>query len=58
MDQDGAAFYVTWGAGHVSSGDAAAAKFGRPLGRLSATDLQDVVAKGIIAYGRSATKAS
>ena len=53
LDQDGGAFYVTWGSPHsTSSVDTISAQFGRALGRLSATDLQDIVTKEIIAYGR------
>ena len=51
LDSDGGAFYVTLGSPHTSVGDVIAASFGRPLGRLSATDLQEIVAKEIVAYG-------
>ena len=41
-------FYVTWG---NSSGTDLLQSFGRQLGRLSAADMEEVVAKAIISYG-------
>ncbi len=52
LDQEGSAFYVTWGAGHAPSSGAVMAPFGRPLGRLSATDLQEIIGSGIVSYGK------
>ena len=49
LESDGAAFYVTWG--HVPSSSDPAHCMGRQLGRLSATDMEETVAKTIIAYG-------
>ena len=51
LDYHGGAFYITLGSPHSSASDAIAASFGRPLGRLSAADLQEIVAKEIVAYG-------
>ena len=52
LDCDGGVFYVTWGSPHTSAGNAIAASFGQPLGRLSTTDLQEILAKEIVAYGK------
>ena len=52
LDQEGGAFYITWGSHHGSLSDDIGTQFGRPLGRLSAVDMQEMVAKAIIAYGR------
>ena len=51
LEQEGGTFYVTWGSHHGSS-DNVGTQFGKPLGRLSAADMQEVVAKAIVAYGR------
>ena len=51
LEQEGGAFYVTWGS-HHSSSENVATQFGKPLGRLSAVDMQEVVTKAIVAYGR------
>ncbi|XP_069664408.1 cytoplasmic dynein 2 heavy chain 1 isoform X2 [Haliaeetus albicilla] len=47
-------FYVTWGAcqeAFITPGQALP-PHGRPLGRLTSTDLKDIIQKGIIHYGR------
>ena len=52
LDQDGGVFYVTWGSPQSSkSADGLGNQFGRPLGRLSATDMQEVVAKAVTTFG-------
>jgi dynein heavy chain 2 len=51
LDQDGGAFYVTWGSPQSSKADGLGNPFGRPLGRLSATDMQEVVAKAVTTFG-------
>lgn len=56
LNQSGGAFYVTWGASHGMSPDPTLSCFGRPLGRLSAADLQEIVTKGITAYGENSVK--
>ena len=51
LDQDGGALYVTWGS-HVSGGEVKGQKkVGQSLGRLSATDMGEIVAKALVAYG-------
>ena len=50
LDQDGGAFYVTWGCPQSSKGDGVGSLFGRPLGRLSAADMQEVVARAITTF--------
>ena len=52
LDQEGGAFYVTWGSHHSSLSDDIGTQFGRSLGRLSAVDMQEMVTKAVIAYGR------
>lgn len=49
-ETEGSAFYVTWG--HTSSASDLSVSFGRQLGRLSAGDMEEIVAKAIISYGR------
>ena len=44
------AFYVTWG--HSSSNTDLSLSFGRPLGRLSEGDMEEMVAKAIVSYGK------
>ena len=51
LDQDGGVFYVTWGSTQSSKADGLGNSFGRPLGRLSATDMQAVVAKAVTTFG-------
>jgi dynein heavy chain 2 len=51
LDQDGGAFYVTWGSPQSSKADGLGNPFGHPLGRLSATDMQEVVAKAVTTFG-------
>ena len=51
LDQDGGAFYVTWGSTQSSKADGLGNPFGRPLGRLSATDMQAVVARAVTTFG-------
>lgn len=54
LDQDGGAFYVTWGSLQSSKVDGGGScQFGRPLGRLSAADMQEVVAKAVTTFGKS-----
>lgn len=49
---EGGAMYVTWGSIHQQGGnDTYNPHFGRPLGRLSSSHMQDVVAKALMAYG-------
>ena len=49
-DADGRnSFYVTWG--HSPSATDLCQSFGRQLGRLSPADMEETVAKAIIAYG-------
>jgi len=43
-------YYVTWGATPSNTATDQAQKYGRSLGRLDASDLKDVVAKGILSY--------
>ena len=51
LDQDGGALYVTWGS-HASGGEVRGQrKVGQSLGRLSATDMGEIVAKALVAYG-------
>ena len=49
LEKEGGAMYVTWGASQ--SQDKVTSLFGQSLGRLSSTDLQEIVAKGIVGYG-------
>ena len=51
LDQDGGAFYVAWGSPQSSKADGLGNLFGRPLGRLSATDMQEVVARAVTTFG-------
>ena len=53
LDQDGGAFYVTWGSPGSSKADGSGSHFGRPLGRLSAADMMEVVAKAITTFSES-----
>ena len=48
LDADGGIFFVTWGSSQSSK---VGGPFGKPLGRLSANDLHEVVAKAVVAYG-------
>ena len=50
-EKEDKAMYVTWGLGR--GGKDIAAQFGYPLGQLSHADLYEVVAKEVVAYGRS-----
>ncbi len=50
LQREGKPLYVTWGAS-AGKGDALRAQFGRSLGRLSSADMQETVAKGVLAYG-------
>lgn len=52
LDQDGGVFYVTWGSPQSSRADGIGNQFGRPLGRLSATDMQEVVARAVTTFGK------
>ena len=52
LDQDGGAFYVAWGSPQLSKTDGFGNQFGRPLGRLSATDMQEVVARAVTTFGK------
>ena len=58
LDQDGGAFYVTWGSplSSSTSGEvndlSSRVGIGRTLGRLSAGDMQEVVAKAVVTYGK------
>ncbi|XP_069495113.1 cytoplasmic dynein 2 heavy chain 1 isoform X2 [Ambystoma mexicanum] len=56
LDNIADSFYVTWGALHETGALLAPGQslppHGRPLGKLSPTDLKDVIKKGIIQYGR------
>ena len=52
LDQDGSVFYVTWGSPQSSKADGIGNQFGRPLGRLSATDMQEVVARAVTTFGK------
>ena len=45
LEQEGAPSYVTWGSSQKGKG-----LFGRPLGRLSSSDMEGVVTKGVMAY--------
>ena len=59
LDQDGGVFYVTWGSPQSSkSADGLGNQFGRPLGRLSATDMQEVVAKAVTTFGEDSLSLS
>lgn len=46
LQHEGGPSYVTWGASQKGRG-----LFGRPLGRLSSSDTEKVVTKGVMAYG-------
>ena len=52
LDQEGGAFYVTWGSPQSSKHDGASGQFGRPLGRLSAADMQEVVARAVTTFSK------
>ena len=51
LDQDGGAFYATWGSSQSSKADGVGNPFGCPLGRLSAADMQEVVARAVTTFG-------
>lgn len=53
LDEDGGLYYVTWGSTPTSelTNPSVRFKIGRPLGKLSALDMQQVVAKAMVAYG-------
>jgi dynein heavy chain 2 len=42
-------YYVTWGSTHASEG---VARFGKPLGKLTTSDLADIVHRATVTYGR------
>ena len=44
-------FYVTWG--HTPSTPNLSSSFGQQLGRLAAADMEEIVAKAIISYGKT-----
>ena len=50
MEKEGDAMYVTWGS--TIAQDPITARFGKPIGRLSNTDMQEFVAKAIVGYGK------
>ena len=56
-EQEGKPLYVSWGASSAQQGgggrDSFGANFGCPLGRLAGADMQETVAKGVVAYGKS-----
>lgn len=52
LDHEGGAMYVTWGSAHKQ--DVVSNPFGRPLGRLSSADMEEIVAQGVVAYGKRA----
>ena len=57
--QEGGAMYVTWAGATAAAaagqgqgqGQGGSALFGKPLGRLSSADMEEVVAKGVVSYG-------
>ena len=51
LDRDGGAFFVTWGGSYSLGGaEGSSFLFDKPLGRLSAVDMQEVVTKAIVTY--------
>lgn len=48
LEREGGSMYVTWGSTQTGK-----CVFGRSLGRLSISDMEGVVAKGVVAYGKS-----
>lgn len=55
LEREGGAMYVTWGSTQMGKG-VGSGVFGRPLGRLSTTDMEEIVAKGVVAYGKSVVR--
>ncbi len=55
LDQGDGALYVTWGSPSSVSVEVKgySSKIGRSLGRLSGLDMQEVVAKAMVTYGKS-----
>ncbi len=54
IDQGDGALYVTWGSTSSANSEVKgySSKIGRSLGRLSGPDMQEVVAKAMITYGK------
>ncbi|XP_069747277.1 cytoplasmic dynein 2 heavy chain 1 isoform X4 [Narcine bancroftii] len=56
LDNMKGSFYVTWGASHeagsMTAPDQPLPPHGKMLGKLSSSDLKDVIQKGIVQYGR------
>lgn len=50
LEHKGGAMYVTWGSTQTKT---VSGVFGRPLGRLSCGDMEEMVAKEVVAYGES-----
>ena len=43
-------YYVTWGA--TQSGERLGSNFGRPLGKLEANDLAEIINKSLVTFGK------